>query len=183
MKAHLDLAKEYWSRLVRQGDVVIDATCGNGHDTLFLAKLGAKVTGMDIQSDAIETTKKLLDSHGHSSVELFLGCHSSFPDRITPGSVRLVVYNLGYLPGGDKQKTTQTETTLASVAAAMKLLMPGGAVSITCYPGHPEGSVEEDALLAFAAALLPQEWSCCHHRWLNRLNSPSLLILQKGQRT
>jgi hypothetical protein len=89
------------------------------------------------------------------------------------------VYNLGYLPGGDKQATTSSSTTLESLKAAAALIVAGGAISVTCYPGHPAGKVEEQAVLDYAASLPPAEWSCCHHRWTNRKEAPSLLLICK----
>lgn len=172
------MAHGYWKAIVQPSDTVIDATCGNGHDTLFLSQLASegRVIAIDIQATAIENTRKLLAGR---HVELIHGSHATFPDDIALGSVRLIVHNLGYLPGGDKQITTRVETTLASVTAAQRLLMPQGVLSITCYPGHPQGLVEEEALIAWAAGLNAKEWSCCHHRWLNRRSAPSLLLIQK----
>jgi len=94
--------------------------------------------------------------------------------------VRLITYNLGYLPGGgDKSLTTKVETTVESVRKALKLIQAGGAISITLYPGHSEGQREETQLLSFIKKLTPLEWNCCHHQWLNRNKSPSLLFIQK----
>lgn len=183
-QSHLDLAHQHWQKLVKAGDLVIDATCGNGHDTVFLAQLDAKVIAMDIQPEALEKTKiylnEILLETQKNNVQLIHGCHSSFPAWIEAESVKLIVYNLGYLPGGNKEATTKTATTLASLSEAQRLLLPGGVFSITCYPGHPEGALEEEALLSLASTLSPKEWSCCHHRWVNRRSSPSLLLIQKS---
>lgn len=178
-RSHLDLAHSYWTQLIEPTDFVIDATCGNGHDTLKLAQLAAqgKVFGFDLQNTAIENTKVLLGNT--SNVHLEVRCHSTFPSSILPGSVKLIVYNLGYLPGGSKEMTTMTKTTLDSIKAALELIMPGGALSITCYPGHPQGAIEQEAILDFVKTLPPQTWNCCHHTWVNRQASPSLLLLQK----
>lgn len=110
------------------------------------------------------------------------GCHSQFPEEILPHSVRLIVYNLGYLPsGGNKKITTQKSTTLKSLEKALVLLQPGGVISITCYPGHAEGAQEMEEVIAFAAKLPPSEWSCCLHHWLNRNKAPALLLIQKSK--
>lgn len=176
---HLSFAHACWSELVQPDDLVIDATCGNGHDTLFLAKIARTVYSIDIQSAAIESAKQLLDASSIAKVKFILGSHEVFPAEITPESVTLIVYNLGYLPGGDKTKTTMTGSTLTSIQNAQKLLKKGGVMSITCYPGHVEGKREEDAILAYCSQLNPREWTCCHHRWINRNQAPSLFILLK----
>lgn len=188
-QSHLDLAHAYWSRVVQPGDHVIDATCGNGQDTRILCDLAlhqqkGSVLAIDIQLKAIELTKSYLTQHlnkdqlGH--IEYQHGCHSQFPDSILPQSVSLIIYNLGYLPGGDKNLTTQTATTLASLQHALTLIKPGGIISVTCYPGHTEGAHEQSAILEFANQLSPNLWSSCHHQWLNRKKSPSLLLIQKS---
>lgn len=188
-QSHLDLAHSYWSQIVQIGDTVIDATCGNGHDTLKLCQLAlsidkGKVYALDIQAQAIHSTSHYLQTHlspeQKRGVEFHQRCHSTFPDDIQPGSIKLIVYNLGYLPGGDKAQTTQRETTLQSLHQAQELLKPGGLISLTCYPGHAEGAKEQEFLLNYAASLSPYRWSCCHHCWLNRKQAPSLLIIQKA---
>jgi hypothetical protein len=184
----LDLAHTYWKQIVNVGDIVIDATCGNGHDTLALAllaleKMHGTIYAFDIQSSAIEKTKlylkNRLSDEEFKSVNFFQMCHSSFPTEIKAETVKLIAYNLGYLPGGDKKATSQSKTTLVSVKAAQDLVQDGGAISITCYPGHPEGQREENELLLHCQQLSPKLWSCCHHRWLNRHDSPSLLLIQR----
>ncbi|TXI40270.1 MAG: methyltransferase domain-containing protein [Nitrosomonas sp.] len=188
-RSHLDLAHTYWKQLVSIGDTVIDATCGNGHDTLMLARLviddsAGDVYGLDIQSTAIDNSRQLLHqelpTHHLQRIHLLQQCHSTFPDMITAASVKLIVYNLGYLPGGNKSLTTRVETTLQSLNAAVKLLSPGGCLSITLYPGHPEGAIEESQVLPLIRSLSSSEWSCCHHQWINRpISAPSLLLVQK----
>ncbi len=189
---HLKLAHHYWSELVSLGDLVIDATCGNGQDTLFLAKIALSedsgtLFAIDIQPAAIESAKKNLIEQlpvpFFDRVKFILGSHATFPEEIKPGTVKLIVYNLGYLPGGDKTRTTLTESTLKSIESALKLISNEGMISITCYPGHEEGKKEEDAILIYCATLDPHHWTCHHHRWINRNNAPSLLIIKKNNRT
>ncbi len=190
-QSHLDLAHHYWSKLLKPGDRAIDATCGNGHDTLKLCQLAlcqseGEIYALDRQSEAIENTKAYLNQNLLPSqiehIHLILGCHSQFPASITPTSIKLIVYNLGYLPGGDKAETTETSTTLLSLQEALNLVVPGGAISVTCYPGHLEGAREEEAILEWIKTLSPLEWSACHHKWINRRHAPNLLLLQKANR-
>lgn len=189
-QSHLDLAHRYWSQLIKPGDTVIDATCGNGFDTLKLCQLAltkdkGKVYAFDIQPDAIESSQHFLSAHLtddlKNRLEFQLRSHVTFPDSIKENSVKLIVYNLGYLPGGDKTVTTHCSTTLQSLGRAMHLIQPLGAISITCYPGHAEGAKEQEALLTFVSDLSPKEWSCCHHVWANRQLAPSLLLIQRSE--
>lgn len=188
-QSHLDLAHAYWQRLMQEGDWAIDATCGAGNDTLklaeiVLAKNGGGVIGIDLQEEAILRTQELLTTKLATDIDrlvhLFCQSHVDFPRLATQVPIKLIVYNLGYLPRGDKQVTTQTLSTLQSVQKALELVIPGGAISITCYPGHEEGAREEKALMQFVAELPPAMWSVCHHRFANRLQAPSLIFLQKN---
>lgn len=185
-QSHIDLAHAYWSSLVHPGDLVIDATCGNGHDTFILAQLVAsgRLIAIDKQLSAIESTRerlaKNLPEDVFKQIEFLHQSHDTFPQDIIPESVKLIVYNLGYLPGGNKSITTVESSTLASLRVAIDLISPGGAICMTCYPGHPEGKIEEQAVLAFASKLSSMHWSCCYHQWVNRKEAPGVLFIQKA---
>ncbi|NGX57479.1 MAG: hypothetical protein K940chlam3_00371 [Chlamydiae bacterium] len=177
-QSHLDLAHQNWAKLIDGNSLVIDATCGNGYDSEFLASLKpTHLYCLDLQQDAIDVTKSKLND---TSCSFFQQCHSCFPNEILENSVKLVVYNLGYLPGGNKNLTTKTETTLLSLKNAMGLLVSGGVISITCYPGHEEGTHEGKAILKWSSTLDPSQWSCCVHTFTNRKKSPSLILIQKS---
>lgn len=189
-QSHIDLAHHYWNELIAPGDTVIDATCGNGHDSLVLAQLALNETKgnlfcYDIQEEAIQNSsgllKEKLPKKAYDRIFFINSCHSSFPDSLQPKSVKLIVYNLGYLPGGNKAMTTHAETTWQSISNAMDLVIPGGAISITFYPGHEMGKLEQDFVLDKINQLDARQWSCCHHQWLNRKSSPNLLLLQMAE--
>lgn len=176
MFRHIQIAQTFWQQIVRPGDMVIDATAGNGHDSLFLASLGAKVSAFDIQPQAIENTARRL---GNTPITLYTMCHSKMAEVVPANSIKLIVFNLGYLPGSDKSITTQLSTTLTAIQASLELISPGGLVSITCYPGHDEGLVEEEAILSYLRTLDPKNWSISSHTFLNRHRHPHLLMVQK----
>lgn len=171
-----DLSHTFWKKALRTGDWAIDATCGNGHDTLFLSEHCAGVIGLDIQSQALLNTRERCIN---KNIFLFNQSHLSFPELAYLAPIRLVVYNLGYLPGGNKQITTMAQNTLKSVENALNLILPGGLVSITCYSGHNEGQKEEEVLFSFCQSLCPKTWTVVFHKWLNRNKAPSLLLIQK----
>lgn len=185
----IDLAHHYWEALLEEGDWAIDATCGNGRDSLKLTELLLKcgsnsgLIALDIQPIAIKNTQELLaKSLGEeklSRVHFYCQSHASFPPLSEEKPIRLIVYNLGYLPKGDKTLTTLTTSTLESLEQAKNRIVPGGAICITCYPGHSEGALEEHALLKELSSFSPEEWNICFHQFLNRNASPSLLLLQK----
>lgn len=183
-QSHLDLSKTFWQKILDKPSLVIDATLGNGWDAKFLAGIladypGSKLIGLDIQKEAIEAAKELL-APLPEWVAFKLQSHASFPKEVQENSVALIVYNLGYLPGGDKSLTTNTETTLESLESALPLIEPGGVISLTLYPGHPEGEREAKALLTFAKTLSPKDWCVTYLSFSNRNASPALLLIQKG---
>ena len=117
----------------------VDATCGNGHDTLWLAERFAKVYGFDIQESAIEATRTRLQEEGVENVELIHDSHAKMADYIKERP-RVIVFNLGYLPGGDKSVSTESCSTLDALAASLKLLEVDGLLCITMYQGTARGT-------------------------------------------
>lgn len=172
MKHHLLAAHEFWRELLHPEDIVIDATCGNGKDTSILADLvpNGAVYSIDIQPQAIASAKTVIYQ---KNVIFLLQSHVELP-KLT--HVRLVVYNLGYLPKGDKSITTKSHTTLQSIVSAMALIVDDGAICITCYPGHPAGAEELQALQNMTAALT--SWHVSWQQWYEK--GPALLIMKKA---
>jgi len=181
----IDLAHKLWKELLTENDLVIDATCGNGKDSLFLAQTLESLNGtlfcIDIQEKAIENTRDLFNKELSSStqVQFFKQSHETLPEIPSHLSLKLIVFNLGYLPSGDKTITTQVASTLQSVSSSLEILASGGMISITCYPGHPEGEKEQEALLDLLSKLDPILWSFTSFFWSNRNASPSLFLVQK----
>ncbi len=180
----IDLAHHFWkSLLLNPGDVVIDATCGNGKDSLALAALlqplNGKLLCIDIQEKAIENTKALLQKEVPDffcNVSFYHQSHETLPEVAL---LKLIVFNLGYLPAGDKSLTTKVDSTLQSIKNALEVLSLGGVLSITCYPGHLEGKKEEEALLEYLSKLDPFHYCFTSFFWDNRNASPSLFLVQK----
>lgn len=175
-----------WIRaLVSEGDQVVDATCGNGHDTVLLASCcgpTGRVWALDIQEDAVEQTRQRLESDGHvKGVEMHCRSHAEWHQLPgAEGPLRCVVFNLGYLPGSDKQITTQAGSTVAAHAQFLPFLAPGGAIFTTVYVGHEGGPEEAAALLDWATHLDPGQWSVARHAWINQPETaPFILIIQR----
>lgn len=172
------------------GDTVIDATCGNGHDTAVLAKLVSDdsnrgfVHGFDLQRVAIENTSAFLDKelnvNQRERICLHQMCHSKLGEVIKQkNSVSVVAFNLGYFPGGDKDLVTECNTTVEALTCATSLLRQGGVVTVVSYVGHPGGREEYEAVREFAAGMPNDCWICSHQEWLNRPLCPRLFVLYK----
>ena len=145
------LAHDLAAQALAPGDLAVDATCGNGHDTLHLARLvgpHGTVVAIDVQAAALDETQHRLESErlADGRVRLLHACHASMGEHIAPATAALAMFNLGYLPGGDHTLTTRVETTTAALDAAALILRPGGLLMVTCYPGHPEGAHEAEAV-------------------------------------
>lgn len=164
---------------VRPGDRAVDATCGNGHDTLLLARLvGAtgKVWAFDVQESALAATQERLAESGYAGrAELVLAGHERMASVVSE-PVRAVVFNLGYLPGGEKGTVTSPETTRAALEQASSLILPGGIVTVAVYTGHPGGPEEAEAVEAWAAALPPVRFNVWRCRQLNRPGTAPYLV-------
>lgn len=161
------------TRFIQSGDTVIDATCGNGNDTLLLAELAGDtgtVWAFDIQAEAIRATSQKLEQAGRAGhVMLIHGGHEQLSNYVT-GNVAAVVFNLGYLPGGDRSLVTRPETTLSAFDQSMKLMRPGGILAITVYPGHDGGAGERGSVDAWAMGLDPRQF----HVWqMGQMNVPA----------
>lgn len=147
------LAHELLRQHLRPGDIAIDATAGNGHDTLFLAQqVGSQgsVHAYDIQVQALQTTRdRLKHAACGARVHLHETSHEhlleTLPDDY-PGQISAITFNLGYLPGSDHRITTRSESTMAALQQSLKLLRRGGVLSILAYRGHPGGQEEADRI-------------------------------------
>ena len=83
MKRPLEMAHDFLAEVVTKEDIVVDATMGNGHDTLFLAKLAKKVYAFDVQEQALEKTRDRLDQAGMTNTQLILQGHETLDQFVT----------------------------------------------------------------------------------------------------
>jgi len=168
----VNVAHNFIKDVLRPGDIAIDATVGNGHDTVFLLEQvspSGKVFGFDIQQAALDSTRAKVQSHCRTGERVFRNVplrpecltliHASHKDmaekvpRQYHGKINAIMFNLGYLPGGDKNIITQTESTLIAINIASHLLSSNGIITILAYPGHHGGDVETDQVKNFCSKL------------------------------
>ena len=189
LKSARYLARDILLRALQPGDAAVDATMGNGHDTQLLCEaVGAtgRVYAFDVQAPALASTEALLrESSLTDRARLFHAGHEHM-DEYVPEPVRAVVFNLGWLPGGNHSVTTRWETTRTALSKALSLLLPGGVLVVCAYPGHPEGDRERTELVSFLSALSNKTWNVLHQRFLNAsAGAPECFVVQKNtsQRT
>jgi len=133
-------------------NTAVDATCGNGFDTAFLASLGfGEVIAFDVQAQAIENTQARISEAGFEQVRLVHDGHENLAMHVSR-PIDCAMFNLGYMPnlerGGDSNKdiTTQIDTSVCALKAALDQLSTNGLISLICYPGHPQGAEETMAI-------------------------------------
>ena len=179
------LAREAIQRTVLPGDSVIDATMGNGHDTLMLCEAvgpGGRVYAFDIQLQALDETEKRLREHGMADRATLIHAGHERMAEYVKEPVKAVMFNLGWLPGGNHSVTTKWETTRLAVERALTLLSPSGIVVICAYPGHEEGAREERELTAFLSGLSNRQYNVLHQRFLNATSgAPECYVIQRLQ--
>lgn len=174
---------------VQPGDWVVDATTGNGHDTLFLAGLvgaGGRVFAFDVQAAALASARARLEEAAVlDQCELIHAGHEMMAQRL-PAEAReklaAVMFNLGWLPGHNKECITTTATTMEAVTQALDWIRPGGLLTIVVYPGHAGGDEESQCIAAWASALPSNTHEVRHVRSPNRQRrSPECWAVRKKE--
>lgn len=183
IKKITELAHHTAALIIEEGDYVVDATAGKGSDTIFLAEKvgpGGHVYAFDIQQEALfKTTERLKERGLDSRVTLIHDGHENLSNYIKK-PVTAVMYNLGYLPGSNRQVTTEFGSTMKSFKQALNLLKPGGVITIVLYPGHFEGKREKEALLPVCNNLSSADFAVLYVKLVNQVNEPpELLLIQK----
>ena len=175
MKKPLEMAHDFLAQVITREDIVVDATMGNGHDTLFLGKLAKQVYAFDIQEQALEKTSQRLQEAGLTNVELLLQGHETVDQFVT--EAKAGIFNLGYLPSADKSIITKPQTTIEALEKLCQLLVKGGRIAIMIYYGHEGGDIERDAVMDFVSQLPQQEYTATIYRTLNQINNPPFLVM------
>lgn len=166
---------------VAEGDFCIDATAGNGNDTMLLCELvgeTGKVIAFDIQEKAIANTKKCLEAHQLAErAEVVLDSHVNMADYAQEASVSCVTFNFGYLPGGDHSLATRKETSITAIYEGLRLLKKGGMMSLCIYSGGDSGFEERDAILEELKHLDGKQYLVIVSEYYNRPNNPPITVL------
>lgn len=171
----IDFAHSLIARATTKLDTTIDCTMGKGKDTLFLSSFSNKVYSFDIQDEALKQTEKLLKSNGVTNVELIKDSHVNLKKYVSE-YVTGVIFNLGYLPDGDKTITTKAEDSLKAILDSLTLLKIGGVCCVVIYPGHPEGAKESELLDTELRKLDQKKYDCLKYDFINWKNKPAYLI-------
>ncbi|MBR2319233.1 MAG: class I SAM-dependent methyltransferase [Clostridia bacterium] len=168
----LGLSHQFMAAHIREGAFCIDATAGKGRDTLFLCRLvgeSGRVLALDIQPDAVAQTTALLTAEGVANrAQVVQACHSRLADYATPCSADGIMFNFGWLPGGDHTTFSHADTSVAAVSAALDLLKVGGVMTLCLYYGRQNGTAERDAILAFLPTIDNRRYTVIRGDFANR---------------
>jgi len=188
LKTALHYSHTLLEEIIQPGDHVIDATMGNGHDTVFLAdKVGrtGQVYSFDIQKQALEATQQKLSENGLlDRATLFLQGHETIGEVIAEQQpIKAGIFNLGYLPKSDKSVITLPETTKTAMEEILKRLVPQGRMIIVVYYGHQGGEAELDMVQNFCQALPQEQFNVLNYQFINQKNNPPILYcIEKKKR-
>ena len=177
----LSLQKKFLLSHLREGDTAVDFTMGNGHDTEFLSKTvgpSGKVYAFDIQKQAVESTaKNLRDAGCPENYTLILDSHHNAGKYVNE-KIKAGMFNLGWLPGGDKTITTMRETTMPAIETAIGLLGEDAVLTVAVYPGHPEGDAEGHMLEEYFATLSRYKLCITKIKIVNSPTSPYFFLIE-----
>ncbi len=176
--------KSFLAPHIVEGGVAVDFTMGNGNDTLWLSHMVGQtgtVYAFDIQEEAVSRTAERLAAEApYENYHLICASHHTVLDYVsTP--ICAGIFNLGFLPGGDKSVTTLRQTTLPAVSAALSLLAPKGALLIAVYPGHEEGRLEGERLNETLSSLSPKQYSVSCLKIVNAPDCPFFYLIEKNK--
>lgn len=177
----LELHKKFILEHLHAGDVAVDFTMGNGHDTEFLSKTvgeSGRVYAFDIQQSAVNSTRHNLEKAGcPKNYTLIHDSHHNVKNYVKE-PIKAGMFNLGYLPGGDKSITTMRATTLPAIEAAISLLDRDGILLIAVYPGHEEGDLEGKEISEYLSTLSRFKVCCTKVQIINSPASPYFMMVE-----
>lgn len=175
----LSIAHRFIKEHARPGQFWVDGTAGRGYDTAFLCELvgsEGRVLSFDIQQEALESTKALLAERGLYWAHLICDSHSNMDQYLQPGEADGMVFNFGYLPGGDHRICTKGETSIAAIEKGLSLLRTGGVMSLCIYYGGDSGFEEKDALLKYLKTIDSKRFTVLLTDFYNRPNCPPMAV-------
>lgn len=175
----LQYAQHLLATAITEGDIAVDATAGNGHDTLFLAQLvgdNGKVYAFDIQQQAVEATAQRLHEHSLQQRAIVLHEGHEHATHYIHEPIAAAIFNLGYLPGSNHDIVTKPNTTIQAIEALLKQVKVGGLIVLVVYHGHAGGKEERDALIHYVSHLPQKYIHVLRYEFLNQKNDPPFII-------
>jgi len=175
----LEFSHKLLQKHITKADDALDLTVGNGNDMLFLVRIARFVYGFDIQTEAIKRAEEKLA--GYDNYLLINDSHENFITYVKD-KYKAAIFNLGYLPGGDKTITTKAEITLRAMKAVLENIEKGGICVTVVYPGHPEGEEESRILFDYLSGLNQEQYQVLKYEFINQINRPPYILATRRMR-
>lgn len=179
----VELTHRFLRSTLAPGGLYLDATCGNGHDTLFLCSVAGengRVIGLDIQPQAAANTNALLAANGMAAIGRAECCdHRELLRFAPPGSADCVMFNFGWLPGAAHDVHSTADSTLPALQAGLDALKPGGVLAAVLYSGKVIGNAEKKAAAEFFRSLPLADYTvliCEFANWADTAPLPCFVI-------
>lgn len=173
-------AHQFLIPALQSASCVIDATAGNGNDTLFLCQQTppeCRIVACDVQQIAIRKATERIAQYGYcDKVRWIHDDHANLAEYVvTP--LNAAIFNLGYLPGQDHDLTTNSASVEQALAALLTRLAPCGRITVVAYPGHAPGRVEIENLEAWLAQCPQSSFVVSRQTFINQRNNPAILYM------
>lgn len=182
LKGIIEYSHDLLKKSISAGEIAIDATCGNGNDTLFLSKLvgeEGRVIAFDIQQMAIQNSQQLMTNHERNNVTFIHDSHANVEKHLSDalkGKIGGAIFNLGYLPRSDKTIITKGDSTVAAIDSLLKYIKKDGLIVIVIYHGHEGGELEKSQVLDYVMSLDQKEVNVVKYRFINQKNNPPFVV-------
>ena len=171
-------ARQFLAAVLPNARCVVDATAGNGNDTLFLCQqtpADCRVVAVDIQLAAIQSATELITRHGYQDKVRWVHVDHAHLTEHVDGPIDAAVFNLGYLPGQDHSVTTNPASLGPALQGLLDLLAPGGRLTLVAYPGHGPGQAEIKFLETTLSQYPQQQFVVTRLHFINQCNNPAIL--------
>lgn len=171
-----DLVRKILIEEGKKKGIVLDMTCGKGHDSKFILEnlSPQKVYAFDVQEMSKEKTKETLGAFPEN-FEFILDNHKNL-DLYVKEEIDLAIFNLGYLPSSDKTITTNYKDVIEALEKILKISSKNSMIILTFYPGHPAGKEESIHVEAYLRDLPQKEYSIMKYDFINQKNNPPYVI-------
>lgn len=182
IKGIIDYSHHLLEQTIKLGEVVVDATCGNGHDTLLLSKIVGKhgqVFAFDIQEAAIQNSQKLMAENKRTNVTFIHDSHAKVKKYLQENEVQTIggaIFNLGYLPRSDKKIITKGKTTIEAISSLLPFLKKEGLIVVVIYHGHEGGPEEKEMVLEYTKRLNQEKYRVLRYGFINQKNNPPFIV-------
>ena len=118
----------------------------------------------------------------YSNVKLIKDGHENVKQYISEdhiGKVDAAIFNLGYLPKGDKSIVTTPQTTISAIQNIFDILNEEGIIILVIYHGHDEGKIERDALMDYLTQLDQNQAHVLQYQFINQKIMHHSFVLSK----